>query len=177
MVKNRKILIDADVVSHFIVAGEINVINQIFPAFQIWILDKVHAELQQWPSVSVRNQISAILSKKVLRLMPFPEENATIVKEYLWIKTVLFKGDGESASLAVARHNKDILASSNLRDIANYCKMHRIDFLTTMDFLCEALRTGLFSIKRCDEFISKVLAAGSRLPVRKMSEYSCTKKL
>lgn len=91
MVKNRKILIDADVVSHFIVAGEINVINQIFPAFQIWILDKVHAELQQWPSVSVRNQISSILSKKVLRLMPFPEENAIIVKEYLRIKTVLFK--------------------------------------------------------------------------------------
>jgi hypothetical protein len=36
----------------------------------------------------------------------------------------MFKGDGEAACMAIVRFSKDILASSNLKDIANYCKMH-----------------------------------------------------
>lgn len=169
----RIILIDADVVSHFITGGEAQCIDQIFPTNPIHILDKVHAELQAWPSAAVRSEISILLSKKKIRLIAFPEHEEQIKKEYLWIKSKLFKGDGESACLAVARYNKRILASSNLRDIKSYCSMHKIDYLTTMDFLCHALQTGVFTEERCNAFIKAVLAAKSRLPVTKMSEYTC----
>jgi hypothetical protein len=84
-----------------------------------------------------------------------------------------FKGDGESACLAVARYNKNILASSNLKDIKNYCAMHKIDYLTTMDFLCAALNTGIFNEARCDAFLQKVIAEGGKLPVKKMKDYVC----
>ena len=169
----RKILIDADVVSHFVTGGEANVINKIFPENLIYILDKVHAELQQWRYPRVRSEISLLMSKKIIRLMDFPEDNAAIVKEYAWIKSMLFKGDGESACLAVARHNKDILASSNLKDIKSYCSMHKVDYLTTMDFLCEALRTKFFDEKRCNDFITRVIYSGSKLPVKDMAAYNC----
>jgi predicted nucleic acid-binding protein len=169
----RSILIDADVVSHFVTAGEASFLKQIFPNNPIYILDKVHAELQQWPSANLRTEVSLLLAKKIIRLMDFPDDNAEIVKEYAWIKSMLFKGEGESACLAVARHNKQILASSNLKDIKNYCSMHKIDYLTTMDFLCRALQTGVFTEARCDGFIKKVKAAGSKLPVNTMKEYSC----
>lgn len=169
----RSILIDADVVSHFISGGEADVIDQIFPGLSIYILDKVHRELQNWPSATVRSQISVLLSSRKIKLMNFPEDNELIKKEYLWIKSVMFKGDGESACLAVARYNHNILASSNLRDIKPYCIMHSINYLTTMDFLCHALDTGFFTIARCDDFINAVLAAKSKLPVKKMAEYSC----
>lgn len=33
---------------------------------------------------------------------------------------------------------KGFLASSDLKDIAQYCKTHSIEYLTTIDFLCEA---------------------------------------
>jgi hypothetical protein len=101
------------------------------------MLDKVHAELQNWRNAQ----------KKAIRLIPFPEESEEIKREYFWIKKMLFKGDGESACMAVARYNKNILGSSNLRDIKNYCTTHKIDYLTTMDFLCAALATG-FLMKR-----------------------------
>ena len=172
-ISKRKILIDADVVSHFVTGGEANVIDKIFPDNAIYILDKVHAELQQWRYPRVRSEISILLSKKIIRLMDFPEDNAEIVKEYAYIKTKLFKGDGESACLAVARHNKHILASSNLKDIKSYCSMHKVDYLTTMDFLCEALRTKFFDEKRCNNFITKVIYSRSRLPVTNMKEYTC----
>ena len=51
--------------------------------------------------------------------------------------------------------------------------MHKIDYLTTMDFLCEALRTNFFDEKRCNDFITKVIYSRSRLPVTSMKEYTC----
>lgn len=176
MVTHKDFLIDADVVSHFLVVGEARLLNKIFPHNRIYLLDKVHAELQKWPSPTFSTELSLLLNTGVFTLLPFPEEDAMISKEYAWIKSMLFKGDGESACLAVARYSKNILASSNLKDIAAYCKMHNIDYLTTMDFLCEALRTGLFTSTRCDAFIEKVLKAGSRLPVKNMAEYVCIQK-
>jgi len=169
----RIILIDADVVSHFVTAGQADCLKQIFPDNPIRILDKVHAELQQWPSAAMRTEVSRLISKKIIRLMDFPDDNDEIVREYAWIKTMLFKGEGESACLAVARFNKQILASSNLKDIKNYCVTHKIDYLTTMDFLCEAIRMRLFNEQQCNSFITKVKTAGGRLPVSTMEEYTC----
>ena len=170
---NRIILVDADLVSHFITAGEAESIHLVFPDNPIQILDKVHAELQNWISAIVGFIVSDLLKKKRIKLIDFPEDNEEIKKEYFYIKKVQFKGDGESACLAVARHNKNILASSNLRDIKNYCIMHKIDYLTTMDFLCYALATAVFDEARCDAFLTKVLAAGGKLPVKKISDYTC----
>jgi hypothetical protein len=104
--------------------------------------------------------------------MPFPEDNEAIRKEYLHIKKLMFKGEGESACLEVVRNTKVILASSNLRDVASYCKMHSIEHLVTMDFLCEAKRKGILTEAECDTFIANVKTAGSKLPVHKMADYS-----
>jgi len=172
---NRIILADSDLVSHFITGGEAENIHLIFPDHPIYMLDKVHAELQNWRNVKVGLILSDLLKKKTIRLMDFPEENEEIKREYFWIKKMLFKGDGESACMAVTRYNKDILGSSNLKDIKSYCTMHRIDYLTTMDFLCAALATGLFNEARCDTFLKKVVNAGSKLPVKSMKEYTCRK--
>jgi hypothetical protein len=145
--EERIILIDADVISHFLTAGEGLSISKIFP-HKIFVLDKVHAELQRWPSAHFRHELSVLLQQKILRLMDFPERDEVIKKEYLWIKSKMFKGDGESACLVVARHNKQILASSNLKDISSYCVTHKIDYLTTMDFLCEAIKKGVFTMEK-----------------------------
>lgn len=169
----RTILIDADVVSHFISAGEEEILHLIFPDCQIRMLDKVHRELQNWKRIAMMQKLSHLLSKKRIQLMAFPEENEEIKREYFSIKKNLFKGDGESACLAVARYQKNILASSNLKDTKHYCELHHIDYLTTMDFLCQAVAAGLFDEARCDAFITAVLSAGSRLPVTKFAGYTC----
>lgn len=170
---NRIILIDADVVSHFVTANETASLHRVFPDNPIHILDKVHAELQRWPSARMRAAVSDLLSNRHLRLMDFPEEDDLIKREYNWIKSMLFKGDGESACLAVAKHQKNILASSNLKDIKSYCITHKIDYLTTMDFLCAALRTGLFDEVRCNRFIALVLVSNGKLPAKTMAEHTC----
>lgn len=169
---NRIILIDADVVSHFITGGEIHNLMHIFP-IPIKILDKVYAELERFKKR--KTEVENLVTQKILEIIPFPEEDEEIKKEYFNIKKLQFKGDGESACMAVAKFQKHILASSNLKDTQHYCRLHGIDYLTTMDFLCEALRIGMFSEERCDRFISAVLTAKSKLPVVKMKDYPCRK--
>lgn len=164
------ILIDADVVSHFITGRQILKLSTIF-ANPIKMLDKVYAELAKFNSK--KKHVDNLVNYKLIDVIPFPEENAEIKKEYHQIKKLMFKGDGEAACLAVVRHTNDIIASSNLKDIKSYCNMHSIEYLTTMDFLCEALRKGILNEAECDEFIGRVLKAGSKLPVKNMKSYTC----
>ncbi|MGJ5642815.1 hypothetical protein [Formosa sp. S-31] len=168
--KGKIILIDADVVSHFIKAREIYSLNSIFD-YEIRLLDKVYDELNN--NLTWKTEIDNLIAQKVLIVEPFPETNNEIKKEYFHIKKLMFKGDGESACLAYVRYTKNIIASSNLKDIKNYCNLHDIEYLTTMDFLCHALNTGIFTIERCNTFIEKVLQKKGKLPVRKMEDYTC----
>ncbi len=123
-----------------------------------------------------KTEVDNLLRFKLMEQIPFPEDNQDIKKEYHYIKNRLFKGDGEAACLAVVRHSKDILASSNLKDIASYCELHQITYLTTMDFLCQAVKNGQLTESDCDDFIQRVLKAGSSLPVNKFGEYYCQMK-
>ncbi len=167
------ILIDADVVSHFIQAGEILYLPKIFP-LKIYILDKVMKELERFPDR--KREVDNLINLKLLTLMDFPEKEHDIVKEYFWIKKAMFYGDGESACLAVAKISRNIIASNNLRDIKAYCERHSIMYLTTMHFLCYALQHNIFDEARCDRFITTVKANGGRLPVAKMTDYECLKE-
>ncbi len=166
----RLILIDADVLSHLISGGRITLLSAIFP-YPIKILDKVYTEISRMPGR--KSEVDNLLNFKLMELISFPEDNPEIKKEYLHVKKLMFKGDGEAACLAVVRYSQDILASSNLKDIASYCKMHQITYLTTMDFLCQAVKNGQLSESDCDDFIQRVLKAGSRLPVKKWEGYEC----
>lgn len=167
---NKIILIDADVVSHFITGGEIIKLPTIF-SYPIKVLDKVYAELSNFSKRKI--EVDNLVNYKLLEIIPFPEDNNEIKKEYHHIKKLMFKGDGEAACLAVVRYTNNIIASSNLKDIKHYCSMHHLDYLTTMDFLCEALNKGIMTEHECNTFISKVKSAGSRLPVSNMQEYKC----
>lgn len=167
---SKIILLDADVVSHFIYAGEILYLPKIFHPLPVKVLDKVYEELEQWRDK--KTQVDNLVNMKLLEIMPFPED-PTIVREFLYIQKLMFRGKGESACMAVVRHTKDILASSNLKDIKRYCDMHNIVYLTTMDFLCHALATGIFDEARCDAFIRAVLASGNKMPVKSMRDYAC----
>ena len=167
---SKIILVDADVVSHFITGGEILTLPTIFP-FPMKVLDKVYAELERFKER--KQEVDNLVRFNVLEVIPFPEENEVIRREYLHIKKMLFKGDGESACMALARYQKHILASSNLRDIAHYCKMHQVLYLTTMDFLCYALQRGVFDLPRCDAFIKRVLDKKAKLPVQRMADFEC----
>ena len=152
-----RIVLDADVIIHFSKGGLLSLLPKIFPEYEYIVLDKVYDELS-----SVKNQLdNQILFCRNIRKVEFTPTQAMLM-EYAALKSRF--GDGESACMAYCRYTANIIGSSNLRDIKNYCNEHQITFLTTLDFIYYAWQRRLLTEKECAEFISDVTARGSRLP-------------
>ncbi len=159
------ILLDSDVVRHFLNGNRIHQLSAIFPS-RFVILDKVKDELCRSKSLVI--PVTNFLAMFKIPIISFPS-NREIIQEYaLLIKKF---GVGESACMAVARFQNQYIASSNLKDIKQYCLSHGITYLTTMDILVEALNKKILTEKECDDFIKDVKEKGSRLPCDTIREY------
>jgi len=89
-----------------------------------------------------------------IKKLDFPED-IEINKEFARIKSKNpIIGDGERACMAVARFMKNVVASSNFRDVAPYCDEFDIHYLGTLDILSIAVQKGIYNEKQCDDFIT-----------------------
>lgn len=170
--KEKYLVIDSDVIIHFIKGGGILQLHKIFAPLKIILLDKVSEELDRYKGN--KTPANNLINFKIVTLAKLSDYGMEVEKEYLHIKKLQFKGDGESACMAVARYDSNaIIASSNIKDIYQYCKMHSLNYLTTMDFLCAAKEKNIFSADDCNKFIKTVIENGSTLPVTKIEDHQC----
>ena len=165
-----KILLDADVVIHFVKAGYQMQLTAILPE-RLVMLDKVRQELVKRRSEALG--IENFLNWSKIPVEPMPKD-VEILKEYASLKKL--RGDGESACMAVARFRKDYIASSNVKDIKEYCNANDIVYYTTMDVLEIAIAGNVMTEAECDAFILEVKKKGSRLPCNTMADYRKLKK-
>ena len=135
-----RIVLDADVIIHFSKGGLLSLLPRIFPEYEYVVLDKVYNELS-----SVKNQLdNHILYLRNITKLDF-KPTLEMMREYAALKSRF--GDGESACMAYCRYTANIIGSSNLRDIKNYCNEHQITFLTTLDFIYYAWQRRLLTEK------------------------------
>ena len=159
------ILLDADVISHFISGGQFALLPSIFKNRKV-VMDIVATELRA--SRKFRNYIDNVIGTGFIKEINFQTNRLVMIEYAKLIKTF---GKGESACMAYCKYNKDILASSNLKDIASYCEDNAIPYLTTMDLLAEAWKEKQLTEQECNDFIRDVKAVGSKLPVNTIGEY------
>ena len=164
--KKVKIVLDADVIIHFQKAGYLSLLPDIFPEYECIILSVVYDEL-----ITIRTQLdNHIHLLKNITLEPF-SPNGDMAKEYALLLRKF--GKGESAGMSYCKFNNDVLGSSNLRDIKEYCQTNGITYLTTLNFLYYATIRKKMTIQECNEFIQIVRLQGSKLPDIDISNYSC----
>ena len=137
--KKTKIILDADVIIHFVKAEAFFVAGH--------------------------------LSRIRICYFGFSPTGASLKDYFQLLKTF---GHGESACMIYCREHRDVLGSSNLKDIKDYCLQNGITFLTTLDFLYYAFCRKKLSAEECNEFIAKVIASGSKLPEVDITRYKCT---
>lgn len=168
--KKTKIVLDADVIIHFIEADNFSLLPDIFPEYEYIILDVVYSELSK--NSKTRNFIDNYLRYfSKLRNETFAPKGESM-KEYFSLQRTL--GKGESACMIYCRDNQDVLGSSNLRDIKDYCSENNITYLTTLDFLYYAYCRKKMTEQECKEFMQAVNDSGSKLPVIDITQYKCT---
>ena len=161
---SKKILLDADVIIHFIKGEQIGILNKIFPN-KLYILDVVFSEVFQGAQ---RPMVENLIKMRFIEELSF-DNDFIVLKEYARLKKIY--NNGESACMAYCKYHNDVLASSNLSDIKLYCEENKIQYLTTMDFIHQAYIDELMDEAECDYFIYNVKSKGSKLPVNSIKEY------
>jgi predicted nucleic acid-binding protein len=161
---SKKILLDADVIIHFIKGERLGTLSSIFPN-KLYLLDIVFEEVFKG---KLRHQVENLFTFKQVNELSFSNEDEILI-EYARLKKTY--DPGESACMAYCMFHKDVLASSNLKDIKRYCEENGIQYLTTMDFLVAALEKGIMDEKECDLFIYNVKSRGSKLPCETIREF------
>lgn len=164
-----KILLDSDVVRHFLNGRRLLDLHRIYPN-RLIMLDVVKNELCR--SKQIAEEVNKFINYCRIEIKDFSGD-INVIREYAELKKNF--GEGESACMAVAKYDKHYIASSNLSDIKDYCLKNGITYLTTMDILVEAVLAGIFTDKECDTFIAEVKQKGSKLPTNTIKEYRIIK--
>lgn len=152
------ILVDADVIFHLFRADRMSLLKELYKG-RIYILDLVVEELKSFAP----SQLDFIIKLGILQEMNFPTSNKEILSEYNRLRKE-DKGKGESACMAVCRHQKNIIASNNLKDIKPYCQQFQIEYLTTMDILAVSFLKKKLTAAEADYCIYLIKSQRGKLP-------------
>lgn len=166
-----KIVLDADVIIHFAKGEMLSSLPMVFPECEFVVLDIVRQEVKQPTLSQLQNQMAFLRNIKEVTFGETLEQR----KEYARLTSVVGLGRGESACMVYCRFNNDVVDSSNLRDITDYCEEHQITYLTTTDFLYYGIRRGVWTKADADKFIAQVNDSGSKVPVVDFDTYVCDK--
>ena len=170
MANKTKIVLDADVIIHFIKASQFSLLLDIFPEYQYLILDVVYNEVTKHRETKTQiDNTLQFFSSRISNIKFAPQGES--IREYARLLQSL--GRGESACMVYCRDNLDVLGSSNLRDIKQYCSENGITYLTTLDFLYYAYIRKKITKEECDAFIEEVISKDSKLPRIDISQYNC----
>lgn len=180
MAKAKVILVDSDVISHFIATNHIYDLNKILFPHHLMVVENVYQEAIRHPWDDTRKEeVDKWLAESNAQKISFPKRNATIRNEFYCLKHHnKLLGDGECACMAMARYGKEAIASSNFRDVAEYCDVNDIEYIGVLDILQIAINKSYWSVEQCNQFIHDALIINqARFPVDRIEDYKTTKDL
>lgn len=157
MTKTR-IILDADVIIHFSKGNRLSDLPKIFKGYEYVVLETVYQEIHEPLKSQLDNQVNFL---KNITILPFKPQGE-ILKEYAMLSKT--RGRGESACMAYCRFHHDVIGSSNLKDIKDYCTKYKITYLTTLDFIYYAIQHKIMDINEAHVFVQEVCSKDSRLP-------------
>ena len=164
-----KIILDADVIIHFYKGGCLTLLPKILPAYQYIVLSHVYQEIKGDLKNQLSNQINLLKNIQLVEFAP----KGDMLREYSLL--LRERGKGESACMVYCKYNHDVLGSSNLKDITDYCQANDIVYLTTIDFLYFAIKRNLMSIDETHAFVKQVQDNDSHLPTIDFNTFVCNK--
>jgi len=164
----KDVLLDCDVFRHLHFLSYLSRVVNSLPGSFI-MLDIVEAELTV--SKKFIPIVKTYVDDSILIIKKLPFKNKDILTEHFNFLSNNV-GAGESACMSVARFNDNVIGSSNLTDIFNYCSIHKIPFLTTLDLLFIAVCRKELSISEFDQAIVDLIANDYRIPMVNFKSFS-----
>lgn len=167
-IKNKIVLINADILSHFFTSELIELLRKLF-GDNLYLLDVAEEELCRKRGTVFQAQISNLKRLGLLKKYVFPTDNALIAKEYFRLKKTF--SNGESACLSIAKHTYDFIVNTNSDNVKVFCIENRIEYLSTMDILLLAYNNEIISEANCDYYIYLIKSAGGQIPYWTLNDF------
>ena len=169
-----RLFFDTDCLSSFLWVGQENLLLQLYQG-RIVLPKQVFDELSH-PSIShIKEKIEALHADgKVVRseILLSTEEyeiyHALSISPPAGEKPI---GKGEAAALALAKVNKGIVASNNLRDVMKYVEKFELEHITTSDIMVLAFSEGLIDETRGNSIWRNMIQRRRMLPTATFSDY------
>lgn len=174
MAKNKVILVDADVISHFMATGFIDRLTEILYPHTVLVVENVYKEAGYHPTNPNRKQeVDDWMQRCRVGKIAFPYINENVRKEFYRLKKECpLLGEGERACMSMARFGHESIASSNFRDVAPYCEANDIEYIGTLDILVIAMKKEILTSSICNRFIADAIAKNkARFPVNDITKY------
>lgn len=165
---------DSDCVSAFLWVDKQSILSRLYPG-RIVIPKPVYDELSN-PSVPhLKSKIDALVLCKEASICDLDGSS----EEYRLFLQMTTRpknghkiiGDGEAASLVLAKKHNGIIASNNLSDIMQYISDYKLKHTTTGDILVEALNRKLITEENGNAIWSQMLQKRRKLGALTFSDY------
>lgn len=168
---------DTDCLSAFLWVRNESILAQLYPG-QVVLPIQVYDELRKVPHLLAR--VDAMKADGNLRVQSIMVGTA----EYDDYQQMVIKpprgtmviGKGEAAAIALARQNKGILASNNMRDISVYVEKYGLKHITTGDILMEALEKGIITEEEGNLLWLSMKKKKRMLPTATFTEYCSSRR-
>ncbi len=171
------LFIDTDCISSFLWVDYENILIRLFPK-RIIIPKPVYDELS-YPNVNRIKGLKAQVDEMIKQENASIREIETETNTYALYRKLTTHpdpghkiiGKGEAASISLAKVNKGILASNNLKDVSSYVEEFKLKHLTTGSIMKMAHDIGFISESQGNMIWSKMLARKRKLGYSSFSNY------
>lgn len=169
---------DTDCLSAFLWVRNESLLPALYPG-KIVIPRPVYRELSN-PVVShLKDRIDTLLNNHQASIQDIPIDSDEYAIYYQLTESPepghVMIGNGEAASIALAKKYDGIVASNNLRDIQSYISEFGLRHITTGDILIEAYQKCLITEEEGNRIWSDMLAKRRKLGASSFSAYLAAK--
>lgn len=179
MIKSS-LFFDTDCLSAFLWVKEESLLPKLYPG-KIVIPQKVYDELSNPKVRHLKERIDKLVDANLVSIQAIliGTDEYKMYIELINNPQKGFKiiGEGEAASLVMAKFNSGVVASNNLKDIMQYIEKMNINYITTGDILMEAVNMGFINKKEVDSIWSSMLSKQRKLGANSFEEYIKNKRL
>lgn len=162
-----RVYFDTDCISSFLWTNSQSIVVQLYSG-RSYIPEEVYLELSNPCVPHLKERIDSLIGagmfgiERILVGTPEQEELYRLRQEI---------DDGEAAVIVLAKRDKGIVASNNLRDVLKYVKGFGLKHITTCKILAEALKNRIIDEDEGNRLFAEMIRRKRKLPFTTFSEY------
>ena len=165
---------DTDCLSAFLWVRNESLLPQLYPG-KVVIPKPVYTELCRPNTTHLKKRVDVLLGQKLVLIQDIDIDSEEYGTYYQLTEAPAkghkIIGNGEAASISLARRYGGIVASNNLRDIQVYITEFGLRHTTTSDILVDAYNRGIITETEGNGIWSGMLAKRRRLGAASFTEY------